>query len=578
MSNHAAPSASPGSPDFISVAPRVSATPRDEIDRIIARLANRRDAWVATGAAARAELLERCIVKTLGIAEEWVEAACHAKGIDPESPRAGEEWLGGPMTTLRNLRLYAEALRADGEPAIPRTYTRPDGQVVCEVFPQGNLDRILYTGWRAEVWLEPGAEPTQGEIYRRKRRGETWPGKIGLVLGAGNVASIGPMDALYKLVVDDEVALVKTNPVNAYLQPFWEEAFRPLLDAGFFAVVRGGPDVGQYLCQHPEIASVHITGSNFTHDAIVWGTGAEAERRRRENDPLLTKPITSELGAVTPCIVVPGNWSEEDLKYHARQVAGMVANNASFNCNACKVLVTQKSWPLRERFLELVHAALAQTAPKKAYYPGAQQRYQKFLDVYPQAEPLGERSKDVVPWTVIPDVPPEKGEHALTSEAFCGVLAETSLEASDAADFMAKATDFANDVCWGTLSCMVLIHPDTQARYARSFDAMLSGLRYGGIGVNCWAATVYGLVVTTWGAYPGHTLHDIQSGRGVVHNGLLLDRPQKSIVYTPFRIHPTPVWFPDHKTLHLMGPHLCRFEASPSFFKLPPLVAAALRG
>lgn len=578
MSTSTSSTSAKGSPDFASVAPRVSATPRDEIDRAIARLASRRDAWVALTPVQRAELLERCIPKTLAVAESWVEAACQAKGIDPKSPRAGEEWLGGPMTTLRNLRLFAEALRQDGTPPIPSTHTRSDGQVVCEVFPQNTLDTLMWTGFKAEVWIEPGQEPTQGAIYRKKKKGETWQGKIGLVLGAGNVASIGPMDALYKLVVDDEVALVKTNPVNAYLQPFWEEAFKPLLDEGFFAVVRGGADVGEYLCNHPEIASVHITGSDRTHDVIVYGPGAEGAKRKAEDRPLMTKPITSELGAVTPVIVVPGPWNLEDMKFQARHVAGMVANNASFNCNAAKVIVTSKSWPQREQFLELVHAALAQTPPRKAYYPGAHQRYQGFLDHYPQAEALAERTKDVVPWTVIPDVPAEKGEYALTNEAFCGVLAETAIEATDAADFLAKATEFANESCWGTLSCVVLIHPDTQKANERSFDAMLAGLKYGGIGVNCFAGVIYGLVVTTWGAFPGHTNQDIQSGRGVVHNALLLDHPQKSIVKAPFRINPTPAWFGDHKTGHILGPALCRFEASPSFLRLPAVIAAALRG
>ncbi len=567
-----------GSPNFAAVAPRVAATPRDEIDRILARLVSRRDAWVATTPSERARLLEDCIVRTVGIADEWVTAACHRKGIDPSSPQAGEEWLAGPMTTLRNLRLFAEALHQGGAPAIPRTYARPDGQLVCEVFPGNLFDKILWSGFRAEVWIEPGQPATQGAIYRNKRRGELPPGKVALVLGAGNVASIGPMDALYKLVVDDEVVLVKTNPVNAYLKPFWEEAFRPLLDAGFFAVVDGGASVGEYLCQHPEVASVHITGSDRTHDAIVFGAGEEGARRKAANQPILEKPITSELGAVTPVLVVPGDWSEDDLRFQARHVAAMVANNASFNCNAAKAIVTQRSWRHRERFLELVREALAATPAREAYYPGAQARYQRFLDRYPAAEALAERTNRVVPWTIIPDVPAEKGEYALTSEAFCGVLAETSLDATDPADFMAKATEFANDSCWGTLSCVVLIDPKTASNYARSFDAMLAGLRYGGIGVNVFAGVVYGLVVTTWGAFPGHTDQDIQSGRGVVHNALLLDHPQKSIVYAPFRIFPTPAWYTDHKTGQLLGPALCRFEAAPSWSRLPPVLNAALRG
>ena len=571
------------SPDFATVAPRVSSTPRDHIDAAIKRLASKKHEWTRVGTAKRADYLERCIVKTRSVGREWVRAACEAKGIDLKSPRAGEEWLGGPMTTMRNLRILAEAMRCGGEPPIPRTWKRPDGQVVAEVFPQSTLDKLMWTGVSAEVWIEPGEKATQGKIYRDKRNaaragGAEAAGKLALVLGAGNVASIGPMDALYKLFVDDEVVLVKTNPVNAYLQPFWEEAFRPLLDDGYYAVVRGGADVGEYLCNHPEIETIHITGSDRTHDAIVWGAGPGQEERKKLGQRKLDKPITSELGAVTPCIIVPGEWSESDLHFQARHVAGMVANNGSFNCNACKVLVTSAGWPQRERFLELVHEALRRTPPRKADYHGAQERYQGFLDHYEDAMPLGERSQDHVPWTILPDVPAEQGEYALSNEAFCGVLAETTLDATYPSAFLEAATRFANEDCWGSLSCMMLIHPDTARQHERALDTALANLRYGGIGVNLWAGVIYGLVTPTWGAFPGHPLEDIRSGRGVVHNGLLLDHPQKSIVRGLFRISPTPAWFPDHKTLNVLGEIMTDFEAAPSLLKLPFLLPVALRG
>lgn len=568
------------SPDFATVAPRVSSTPTAQVNAIVSRLAARKHEWPRIGTRERAALLDRCVKSTLGISREWVRAACEAKGIDPASPRAGEEWLGGPMTTIRNVRLLADAMRADGEPGLPSVSARPDGQLVAQVFPVTSLDSLMWAGVTAEVWIEPGMPATQGRIYREKKRSATPPpGKLALVLGAGNVASIGPMDALYKLFVEDEVVIVKTNPVNAYLQPFWEEAFRPLLDAGWFAVVRGGADIGSFLCNHPEVDTIHMTGSDRTHDAIVWGaTRAEQEKNKKAGTPKLTKPITSELGAVTPCLVVPGNWSDADLKFQARHVAGMVANNASFNCNACKVLVTAKGWPQREKFLELVHEQLAATPPRKAYYPGAQERYDGFLSAYSQARPLGERTRDVVPWTVIPDVPHDATEYALTNEAFCGVLAEVALDASSAGTFLEEAGAFANDRCWGSLSCMMLIDKETQRTNASSFDRLLADLRYGGIGVNAWAGVIYGLVTPTWGAYPGHPLEDIRSGRGVVHNALLLDHPQKSIVRAPFRIHPTPAWFPDHKTLNALGEAMTEFEGNPSFFKLPKVIAAALRG
>ena len=118
------------SPDFTTVAPRVSSTPMAQVNAIVARLAARKHDWPKVGLRERAELLDKCIERTLGISREWVRAACEAKGIDPGSARAGEEWLGGPMTTMRNLRLLADAMRAGGEPALPKITARPDGQLV----------------------------------------------------------------------------------------------------------------------------------------------------------------------------------------------------------------------------------------------------------------------------------------------------------------------------------------------------------------------------------------------------------------------------------------------------------------
>jgi len=59
-------------------------------------------------------------------------------------------------------------------------------------------------------------------------------------------------------------------------------------------------------------------------------------------------------------------------------------------------------------------------------------------------------------------------------EAFFGVLAEVSLDATTPEDFMAKATAFANESCWGTLSCTVLIHPATENAHEKDFDRMLA--------------------------------------------------------------------------------------------------------
>jgi acyl-CoA reductase-like NAD-dependent aldehyde dehydrogenase len=424
------------------------------------------------------------------------------------------------------------------------------------------------------VWLEPGATSTQGQIYR-----EPTDSQVALILGAGNISAIVAMDALSKLFSENQVVIIKMNPVNADMGVYLTQAFEPLIRSGYLSIVYGGAEVGEYLCQHPQIETIHITGSHKTHDAIVWG-GSESEQKERKaaNHPRLTKPISSELGCVTPILVVPGKWSPGDIVFQARQVASTVAHNASFNCASGQLLVMSSGWAQRDEFLAAVRRELATIPPRQAYYPGAQDRYQAFLDRYPQSEPFGPRTGSIVPWTLIPDVPAVAGEYALTEEAFCGILATVSIESQSAPDFLIQAVEFANDRLWGTLSCMVIIDPRTAQKYRSEFERAIANLQYGAIGVNIWSAMLFYFGSTTWGAYPGNTLADIGSGIGFVHNSYLFDRPQKSIVYAPFRIFPTPPWFANHQNLLGMARQLLKFEAYPSWQNLPGLVFAALRG
>ena len=93
----------------------------------------------------------------------------------------------------------------------------------------------------------------------------------------------------------------------------------------------GGADVGAYCAAHRDVDEIHITGSARTHDAIVFGTGPVGERRKRENRPLTPKRITSELGNVSPTIVVPGPWSEADVEFQAAHIA----TQKMHNCVVC---------------------------------------------------------------------------------------------------------------------------------------------------------------------------------------------------------------------------------------------------
>src|SRR5262249_52024164 len=197
-------------------------------------------------------------------------------------------------------------------------------------------------------------------------------GGVSVVLGAGNVASIAPMDVASKLFVEGLVCVLKMNPVNEWVGPFLERALQPLISRGYLRVVYGGAEVGSGLVYQPGVADVHIRGCDRTHDLIVWGPpGPERDRRIAGRDPLLKIPISSELGNVSPVAIVPHAYSDAELAFQARNVVSMVFNNASFNCNAAKMVITAKGWPQRQRFLDLVAQGLSAAPTRQAYYPRA---------------------------------------------------------------------------------------------------------------------------------------------------------------------------------------------------------------
>lgn len=580
----------PGSAVIPPAASNRAATSSGTIDDAIATVATHKDEWVTITIPERIRILDQIARATRDVAERWVSEALRAKGLVRGGPYAAEEWLAGPVILLRNLRLLKQSLseiERFGSPQLPgRPTTLSDGQVVAPVFPASVYDRLLFRGFSAEVWMEPEVRlnelrQTQGGAYRLKRSGKDLSGTVALVLGAGNVASIGPTDVLYKLFVEDQVVVLKMNPVNEYLGPVIELIFASLVDQGFLRLVYGGVSEGKYLCEHPEISEIHITGSDKTHDAIVFGVGEEGARRKLEKHAANNRRVTSELGNVSPLIVVPGPWSASDFEFHGENIASMLTNNAGFNCNAARMIIQHTDWSGRPKLLGQVRRVLKSAPARSAYYPGAAERHDAFIEKHPEAEQFGARGITVLPWTLIPALnPDETNDICFTTEAFCGVIGEVGLKAETVAEYVEKAVDFCNEVMWGSLNVSILVHPHSMRdpTVRRAVERAISQLRYGTVAINHWPALSYGLTSPTWGAFPGHPDDDIQSGRGVVHNTYLFDRAQKSVLRGPFRLRPKPPWFISHKKAEDLARRLAHFEYQPSLKKLPGLLVSAVRG
>lgn len=572
------PIASPAS-RVVEAAPPLQA----ELDRAVAELRASRAAWVAVSPLDRLRLVRELRRDIAGVADRWVAATAKAKGLD--STESAEEWLAGPYITLRQLRFFGTSLRAIARRGVPRipggAVTLPDGRVAARVVPFDRFDRMMYRGVTADVWMQPGVTEeelplTQAIAYRQPDGGG-----VCLVLGGGNVSSIGPLDALDKLFVANRVVVLKLHPTLAFLASILSAGLRSLIRDGFLRIVEGGTAEGAYLSEHPDVDELHITGSYRTYNAIVFGAGAEGEARRLRDEPILDKPFSAELGNVTPVIVVPGRWSASDIDYQADNLATMLTNNAGFNCTTPRVVITPAGWRYRQPFLNAVRSRLSATRARTAYYPGAAERFDQFIGAHPEAEQFGMRDELRLPWALITDLDARATDDiCFTTEAFCGVFGELPLPSADVADYLDRAVAFANDSLWGSLNATLIVHPSSlhDPEVAAAVERAVADLRYGTVAVNHWSALGFALGVTPWGAFPGQRRNDIGSGTDVVHNSLMFSRVEKTVIRAPFRAWPKPVWFGTHRTANRLARMLVRFELHPTLLRVAAMMPRALIG
>lgn len=560
------------------------------LDKGLAALQANKKRWATLPMVEKIDYLDQTIKRSVEFAEEWALLGIDAKGLTPQSPLSNEEWIGGPYAFLNWMQYMKKTLNKliSGKSAIDKLKIteRANGQTVARVYPNNFLEKLILSNYYIDVWMKEGVTPKNLEdsvaLFYKQHNPK---GRVSLVLGAGNVSSIVPLDIFYKLYAEGEVVMIKMNPINDYLGPIFEKIFAPFIENGFIKFAYGGGDVGAYLTHHDDVETIHITGSGQTHDVIVFGGGEEGQRRKSKNRPVLNKPITSELGGISPTIVVPGPWSNADFKFQAENIATQKLQNAGHNCIATQVLIMPEEWIGTEKLLDEVEKTITNAESRPAYYPGAEDR-QNAAKQHPKAKVLDSG----VDRTIIYDVDNHLDEPCFTDEYFSPVLTTVSIPGKDPATFLLEAVKFANEKLDGTLGANIIIHPKTIKAHKAALDLAIADLRYGGIGVNTWCALAFLGAGATWGAYPGHTLDNIQSGNSVVHNAFLFDKPQKTVATGPFRnfprsilsgdLHmaPRPLWFVTNKTAHKTAERLTYFTGSGNLLCLPGIFASALRG
>lgn len=520
----------------------------------------------------------------VGVARESVHAACAAKGIPLDTPLEGEEWSLGPWCVIRHLRLVQQALLAlkhTGTTTLGELGRTADGRLTARVFPAGTIDGTLFRGVTVDVHLQSGMTDAELESSRaRFYKGRVHDGQVVLVLGAGNVNAIVSQDVITKIFNEGKACIVKLNPVNAYLGPFLERAYAEAIRGGYLAIVYGGADEGAYLAGHAGTDEIHMTGSDRTYDQIVWGPpGPGRDARKRENRPLMNKPVSAELGGVAPVLIVPGPYTQKELAYQAEDVASGLTYNASFDCNANRVIIVPRNWKLRERFLAELTRALERAPDRQAYYPGARERWERFTAGRAMTR-VGGRMEGSLPWTLVSDLDAGPGAEPLFSEeSFAPIIVETAVGSADPLEFLEQAADFANDRMWGTLSAELVVHPATMKdrTTAAAVERAIGRLRYGVVTVNAWSGLAFAFGTPPWGAHPSSTPNDIQSGSGWVHNTAMLEGIEKAVMRHPLTATPKPAYSISHRSAHQLMTRMSALEEQGSWMKVPGVLAAAMR-
>jgi hypothetical protein len=489
--------------------------------------------------AARAELALATARSVAATASAWADAAIRikrAQGAGHEPAARAEELATGPLVTLRLLLLTARSLSdiaAAGRPRVarpPRIAHQGSGSdlssvVEVDVLPvRGLLDGAIFQGQKATVrCTNPGSLDTFLETWQEECATRPRGGGVALVIGAGNVTGLAVADAISQIFEHGRAALVKLHPAHEPLIAVLHEAVAPLVDAGLVAFVAGGTDVATAGIAADTVTHIHLTGGAAAFAAVATST---------------TKPITCELGNVTPWFVVPGRYTAAQLQFQADTIAASIANNTSFNCIATKLVVTCRQWDQRNDFIGLVRRRLESLPPRPAWYPGAASLWE---EISGRAAP----GDGTLPWIFRDGLDADADEGWITREWFGPVAGELPLEAADIEDYCGQATALARRLP-GSLAASVTVPEYLSTRDAARAELLLEHLPFGVVARNCWSAMAYSMAGVPWGGYPGGTRSDPKSGIGFVHDPLVLPLVHNSIIRGPLASRLTPPWFPWH--------------------------------
>jgi hypothetical protein len=515
--------------------------------------------------------LQEVINNVKSIAYYWVSVSAEKKGIT-HKPKEGEEWIGGPFASIFALQYFIDYL-TNKNSLNEANFDKSNNSY--KVFPNKSIEKLLFPFLEGEIIFQKNLDFEKIKKYRgfNNRFDENKP-KITLILGAGNVSSIPFLDALFHMIAYKSVIYMKLNPVNEYLLPVFEQVFEPFISRGYMVITKADLEGSKYISSHSGFNQIHLTGSNFTYEQIVYGKVlTDKERSLKTLSKVNKTPITSELGNVTPIIVHPDKWSASELKHQAKKIVTAKLNNSGFNCIAAQIIVLPKEWKQKDLLKKYIVEYLKKIGDTTSYYPGSTQK----LDTLKNNKNFTQVNEEscITPF-LISDIELEK-EYA-HDEAWSTVLFFKEIEFISKSQYVDDAINYVNNEVWGNLGVSVLIKKHKKEKNSIFLNKYVKNLNYGTVAINEWSALAFIIPTMPWGGYPGNKDNNIQSGQGFVHNSLLFESPLKGVVYSKFRMSRLidPPWFVTHKKSHKIFKNLTYYQAETTKFNLIKLIFSTL--
>jgi len=431
-----------------------------------------------------------------------------------------------------------------------REITMGDGSERCYSIhgpipmPLPNQNCELYT-----LPTKKGEQPRPSNHTKLKSTSKDKDETITLILGAGNQPQLSLFDILQHSLVDRDVVLLKHHPLRPHLLKLYSILLEPLIKRGFFAqVLDSGVKEAEKILGDSRVGHVHVTGSIKTDRAIRSVISRSKPHLSPEE---VDRFVSSELGAVTPCILSEGVYTKSEIINAARNIVFSKKLSGGCNCLDTQAIIISKEWKQKEEFRMVLYEELKRQPNQPAYYPGSRERVVEMMEKYekigddrakkincPKSTGVTNNTSDDV--VIVECGSPGEANYepsALLKEAFGPLLAIVELSGTSS---LQPGQDYLNDIAvpfvndksniMGSLSCS-LHAPDTLDM--RVVDRAVESLEYGAIGVNTpnflgWLAACIGAV---WGAHP--SAKGRESGAGFGGNQYRIQNIAKTVIRGP---------------------------------------------